>query len=499
MNQYKSPNSISRKEFLRLAGSSAAVAALGTYACSTGEKPGPQAKPNILYLMADQHRYDCLSSSGNSVIHTPNLDRIAAEGVRFCRAYTSTPSCTPARSGILTGLSPWHHGMLGYGRVAEGYEVELPREVRKAGYYTFGIGKMHFFPHRNLHGFHATVVDESGRAETADFVSDYRRWFKQQAPDLDPDATGIGWNSYRAAPYALPEELHPTFWTGQRAVDFIEKYDRAEPCWTVERAIKDPARDLRAWEDCTFAEPEQMDLTRQMNARKEVADSYLLEVKLGTPFFDAYAQHREGGVEPAVMDMVDNEPLFEGLRQRYVDHMVRKARVVCQQTDFEVLFIGCGWSCNSVIGLQMWRRWDRPVIEGVAEEVHAHGRLLHIHFGGKCAETIADLAAMGVDCVCPFERPPGGDISGLTGLKKAAAALGGRTTFNGNVHTVQTLVGGTPADVRREVGQVMKAFAANPRLIVGTGDQVARETPPENIIAMIDEAKRLSPDWLGGA
>ena len=294
-------------------------------------------------------------------------------------------------------------------------------------------------------------------------------------------------------------EVRTTAVTPHGTLTGATRYDRAEPCWTVERAIKDPARDLRAWEDCTFAEPEQMDLTRQMNARKEVADSYLLEVKLGTPFFDAYAQHREGGVEPAVMDMIDNERLFEGLRDRYVDHMVRKARVVCQRTDFEVMFIGCGWSCNSVIGPQMWRRWDRPVIEGVAEEVHAHGRLLHIHFGGKCAETISDFAALGVDCVCSFERPPGGDISGPAGLKKAAAALGGRTTFNGNVHTVQTLVGGTPADVRREVGQILKAFAANPRLIVGTGDQVARETPPENIIAMIDEAKRLSPDWLGGA
>ncbi len=229
MNQRKRLEHIDRREFLRLAGGSAAVAAFGAYACTTGGKPGPQAKPNILYLMSDQHRYDCVGANGNPAIHTPNLDRIAAEGVRFCRAYTSTPSCTPARSGILTGLSPWHHGMLGYGRVAKGYEVELPREVRKAGYYTFGIGKMHWFPQRSLHGFHATVVDESGRVETADFVSDYRKWFKQQAPDLDPDATGIGWNSYRAAPYALPEDLHPTFWTGQRAVDFIEKYDRAEP------------------------------------------------------------------------------------------------------------------------------------------------------------------------------------------------------------------------------------------------------------------------------
>jgi len=45
-----------------------------------------------------------------------------------------------------------------------------------------------------------------------------------QAPELNPDATGIGWNDYRAKTYALPERLHPTRWTADRAVDFIEKY-----------------------------------------------------------------------------------------------------------------------------------------------------------------------------------------------------------------------------------------------------------------------------------
>ena len=72
-------------------------------------------------------------------------------------------------------------------------------------------------------------MDESSRVETEDFVDDYRQWFKAGAPDLDPDATGIGWNDYRARAYVLPEELHPTHWTGETAVDFIQKYNRPEP------------------------------------------------------------------------------------------------------------------------------------------------------------------------------------------------------------------------------------------------------------------------------
>jgi choline-sulfatase len=187
------------------------------------------SRPNILFLMSDQHRGDCIGADGNRVIHTPNLDRIAREGIRFRAAYASTPTCTPCRAGLLTGFSPWNHGMLGYSRVAVKYRTEMPRLLREAGYYTTGIGKMHWSPQRNLHGFHQTLLDESGRAEDPSFRSDYRAWFWSMAPSLDPDATGIGWNDYRSAEYGLPEYLHPTVWTGQTAVHFLESYNRAEP------------------------------------------------------------------------------------------------------------------------------------------------------------------------------------------------------------------------------------------------------------------------------
>ena len=186
-------------------------------------------RPNLLLLMADQLRADCLAIDGNRVIRTPNLDRIGREGVHFRCAYSATPTCTPARAALLTGMSPWRHGMLGYSRVGERYPVEMPRLLRQAGYHTLGIGKMHYHPQRNLHGFHQTILDESGRAEIPEYRSDYRAWFWSQAPNLDPDATGIGWNSYRSGVYALPEHLHPTVWTADTAVNFLNGYQRPEP------------------------------------------------------------------------------------------------------------------------------------------------------------------------------------------------------------------------------------------------------------------------------
>lgn len=190
---------------------------------------GAADRPNILFLMADQFRGDCLGADGNQAIRTPNLDRLAAEGARFRCAYTCTPSCTPARAALLTGLGPWRNGMLGYSRVGVKYKHEKPRMLHDAGYYTLGIGKMHYHPQRNLHGFHQTILDESGRAESPDYRSDYRSWFSSLAPSLDPDVTGIGWNDYRPGTYVLPENLHPTRWTGDTAVNFLKTYQRQEP------------------------------------------------------------------------------------------------------------------------------------------------------------------------------------------------------------------------------------------------------------------------------
>lgn len=199
-------------------------------------------RPNILFVMTDQHRFDCLGINGNKIIKTPNLDRIGNEGANFRCAYSSTPTCTPARAGLLTGLSPWHHGMLGYGEVAKRYPLEMPRVLREAGYQTLMVGKTHWGTTRNGHGFHQMLLDEHcpcgnhpmleahERGVTPNgFRSDYESWFWREAPNLDPHATGLGWNDFDGAPFALPEELHATRWTGDSAIRFLETYRGTDP------------------------------------------------------------------------------------------------------------------------------------------------------------------------------------------------------------------------------------------------------------------------------
>lgn len=183
-----------------------------------------QEKPNIILIISDQHRSDAMHCMGNEFINTPNLDKLAEDGTLFINGYSSAPSSTPARAGLLTGMSPWHHGMLGYGRVGSKYKYEMPAMLKESGYFTFGIGKMHWFPQKALHGFHGTLVDESGRVESEDFISDYRLWLQLQAPGINPDSTGIGWNDHGSGTYKLAEELHPTAWTGKMACEIIKNH-----------------------------------------------------------------------------------------------------------------------------------------------------------------------------------------------------------------------------------------------------------------------------------
>ena len=72
----------------------------------------PDNRPNILLIMTDQQRGDCLGIEGHPVLQTPNLDFMAASGVRFSSAYSACPVCVPARRTVITGRKPSNHGAL---------------------------------------------------------------------------------------------------------------------------------------------------------------------------------------------------------------------------------------------------------------------------------------------------------------------------------------------------------------------------------------------------
>ncbi|MCL2881171.1 MAG: sulfatase-like hydrolase/transferase, partial [Treponema sp.] len=118
-------------------------------------------KPNIVLIIVDQMRSDCVSVAGNPVIETPHLDTMAVKGAMFANAYSAVPSCIPARASIMTGMSQRSHGRVGYrDGVAWKYENYLAEQFANAGYHTQCVGKMHVHPARSLCGFHNVVLHD---------------------------------------------------------------------------------------------------------------------------------------------------------------------------------------------------------------------------------------------------------------------------------------------------------------------------------------------------
>lgn len=205
---------------------------------------------NILLIMTDQMRGDCLGIAGHPDVKTPYLDQLASMGAWFPHAHTAVPSCIAARCGLLTGLSQEHHGRVGYrDRVNWNYPVTLAGELAKAGYYTKCVGKMHVHPLRSLMGFHHIELHDGYLAsyhnssipynEHQTVADDYYHWLKSELGiDRDLDDTGIGANSWLTRPWPYEEKYHPTNWVTDRSIDFLRSRDRSKPFFLMASYVR---------------------------------------------------------------------------------------------------------------------------------------------------------------------------------------------------------------------------------------------------------------------
>lgn len=198
-------------------------------------------KPNIVFLMTDQMRGDCMGIAGHPDVKTPYLDSLAAKGVLFDNAFSACPSCVPARAAIHTGMSQEHHKRVGYQDMVDWrYPHTLAGELSSSGYYTQCVGKMHVHPLRNLIGFHNVELHDgylhAYRApdvpwqESQKVADDYFYWLKQElGADADVTDTGMECNSWASRPWMYEEKYHPTNWVSSRAIDFLRRRDTDKP------------------------------------------------------------------------------------------------------------------------------------------------------------------------------------------------------------------------------------------------------------------------------
>jgi arylsulfatase A-like enzyme len=162
--------------------------------------------------MPDQMRGDCLSALKHPVVRTPHLDELASQGTLFRRAYSTVPSCIPARYAMLTGLYPQTSGVVGY----RNKQVDLPTMpvlLAEAGYATALVG-------RNMHQVYGDTSDGYQKRKLGStYVAgdDYDTDLLRAAPDCGGirkvvETLGISNNGWNANPWPLADELHPTAW-----------------------------------------------------------------------------------------------------------------------------------------------------------------------------------------------------------------------------------------------------------------------------------------------
>jgi arylsulfatase len=213
--------------------------------------------PNIVVVMADQHRADMMGCAGDPTVITPAMDRLAQEGVRFTRASCQGPLCMPARASFMTERYVRDHGV--YTNWSE-IPTESPTYVRalqEAGYHTTMLGKAHLYRDEGLAARH---IDElagllrglgfSEVLETSDkFLSDIPNRYTDHLAErglLETYRAYIAARSYQgdnetgqnatksvpmwdATPLQIPLESYIDTWHGMEAVRWIADYDRDQP------------------------------------------------------------------------------------------------------------------------------------------------------------------------------------------------------------------------------------------------------------------------------
>jgi choline-sulfatase len=212
----------------------------------------PPARPNILFILSDQFRGDALGADGNTFVHTPNLDRLASESVRFTHAYTAQALCTPARATLITGLYPHTHRLQGNvykvpNALADPQyrlAVNFPTLLKQAGYTTGWVGKWHLgeenpgcFDHWN--GFNSLLPHWLGEQQKSPYRSDVETDDGLRFLEENRSRPFLLCQSYYPphTPYTAPERFYRLF--EGKNVDHMQYYAAtAAVDWNIGRLLE---------------------------------------------------------------------------------------------------------------------------------------------------------------------------------------------------------------------------------------------------------------------
>ena len=187
------------------------------------------ADTNLLFITTDQQRFDSLPCYGLDFIRTPNLDRLAREGMVFERAYTPAPLCVPMRAALMTGQWPATLGVLGNNHwfpSGPGGAPVWPEASTAAGYRTAAIGKMHFHPWDARLGFVERISAEDKRQYF--WPDDYQKFLHANGMEKHhPTALPGYFEHLQASVFPHPKRFHVDGYVGDQAADWVRRHGGA--------------------------------------------------------------------------------------------------------------------------------------------------------------------------------------------------------------------------------------------------------------------------------
>lgn len=292
---------------------------------------GAQAaeRPNIVFILSDDHAVRAVSAYGNSIAATPNIDRIAAAGVRFDRAYVGNAICGPSRATLLTGLHSHANGFYSneWSGPFDGQQQTLPALLHDAGYQTAVIGKWHLYS--DPVGFdHWDVIDNVLEQGTY-----YNPAFR--SPDGVEETTGY------VADIVTDKSLAWLEQTNKAGKPFFLLYSHKAP----HRDWLPGPEELRAWdEDARIAEPDTLlrDLSGLTQARREarmrIAD-YMTDTDVKLQQGNALTPEQEAlwhaafdeGNQRYLAAKLDDDAALRWKYQRYVKSYAASVRSMDRQ------------------------------------------------------------------------------------------------------------------------------------------------------------------------
>lgn len=197
---------------------------------------GMDRKPNIVLVMGDQHRYDCVGFANAYPVKTPNIDALAEKGVWFEQAYSTIPTCCPARQSLISGKRPerfgahWNYDITLKIPALPTDEFSYARALKDAGYNTAYVGKWH------VNGEHDPT--EYGFDKNYGEY-DYFRWVRTMYPDWNP-WSGEFPKALLGGPSGLAEEQAAPHFLAERAIEMMNEMAGQEKPFHLVLSISEP-------------------------------------------------------------------------------------------------------------------------------------------------------------------------------------------------------------------------------------------------------------------